>query len=139
MKYAIAWLILAVATAIGIGSLNWPAYQRMAKLGVSGQATAVELHPKVHNSVRYQYKVDGKMFYGQMQSWQPNLPLGQLHVGQPLVIYYDPQHPEHSVLGDPKAMLQNETISVALAAIVFPTVIVVAWAWRSRNDRSTHA
>jgi hypothetical protein len=56
--------------------------------------------------------------------------LEQLAVGQSVVIYYDPEHPEISVLGDPKPMLKNETISVALAALVVPTFLVVAWVWR---------
>ncbi|HEY4951895.1 MAG TPA: DUF3592 domain-containing protein [Verrucomicrobiae bacterium] len=131
MRYVITWLALAVAIAIGIGSLNWPAYHRMAASGVPGQATVIELLPKIHNTVRYEYHVGGQIFQGQMQSWQPNPPLEQLSIGQLLVIYYDPNNPRASVLGDPKPMLENETISVALATIVIPTFIVLTWAWKS--------
>ncbi|HUA37127.1 MAG TPA: DUF3592 domain-containing protein [Candidatus Sulfopaludibacter sp.] len=133
MRYAITWLALAGVIAIGIGSLNWPAYHRMMAAGVTGQARVIELLPKIHNTVRYEYHVGGLVFEGQMQSWLPNPPLEQLRVGQPLVIYYDPQHPAESVLGDPRPMLQNEMFSVALAAVVVPTFIVVTWAWRSRR------
>jgi hypothetical protein len=131
MRYAITWLALATTIAIGIGSLNWPAFHRMAAAGVSGQATVTELLPEIHNTVRYEYHVGGQVFHGQQQSWQPNPPLERLSVGQTLVIYYAPQNPGASVLGDPKPMLQNETISVALAATMIPTFIVVAWAWKS--------
>ena len=137
MRYAITWLALAAAIAVGIGSLNWPAYHRMVAVGVSGQASVVELLPETHNTVRYEYRVAGEAFTGQMQSWQPNPPLDQLRVGHPLVIFYDPQHPAQSVLGYPKPMLQNETISVALAAIVAPSFIVATWAWRS-SRRQAH-
>jgi hypothetical protein len=137
MRYAITWLALAAVIAVGIGSLNWATYYRMVAVGVSGQASVVELLPNVHNTVRYEYRVGGEAFNGQMQSWQPNLPLEQLKVGQPLVIYYDPQHPAKSVLGNPKPMLQNETISVALAAIGVPSFIVAGWAWRS-SRRNAH-
>ncbi len=58
----------------------------------------------------------------------------QLGVGRSLVIYYDPQRPEESVLGDPKPMLRNETISVLLAAFGVPTFIVVGWAWRVSRE-----
>jgi hypothetical protein len=138
MKYAITWLLLAVVVAVGIGSLNWPTYRRMAAQGVSGTATVVELLPKIHNTVRYQYEVGGQRFEGQMQSWQPNPPLEQLVVGQTVVIYYDPQRPEESVLGDPKPMLRNETISVLLAAFVMPTLIVGGWAWRVSRKHEDH-
>jgi uncharacterized protein DUF3592 len=121
MKYVITWLGLAIVIAIGIGSLNWPTYRRIAARGVSTQAMAVELFPEIHNTVRYRYAVGGQAFEAQMQPWQPNPPLEQLSVGRSLVIYYDPQHPEASVLGDPKPILRNETISILLADFGVPT------------------
>ena len=138
MRYLIAWLALAVVVGIGIGNLNWPNYRRMVVRGVSGQATVVELLPKIHNTVRYEYRVARQSFQGQMQSWQPNPPLEQLRVGEPLVIYYDPGHPEDSVLGDPRSMLRNETISIALAAVGLPTLLIVGWAWRSSRKHEGH-
>jgi uncharacterized protein DUF3592 len=133
MKYVIIWFVLAATVAIGLVSLNWPAYRRMVVRGVSGQATVVDLLPKNHQTVRYEYHVAGRIFQGCMQSWQPNAPLEQLRVGQTLVIYYDPEHPEESVLGDPRPMLKNETISIALGALIFPTFFVLAWARRGRR------
>jgi hypothetical protein len=135
MRYAITWLVLASLIAIGIGSLNWPAYRRMVSVGVLGQGRVVELLPKIHNTVRYDYRVGPRLFDGQMQSWQPNPPLEQLRIGQPLVVYYDPEHPAESVLGNPKPMLQNERVSVALAAVGAPSLIVATWAWRSSRKR----
>jgi hypothetical protein len=136
MKYMLTWFALTVVFTIGIGSLNWPAYHRMAVRGISGQATVIELHPEFHNTVRYEYRVAGQTFRGQMQSWGPNPELRQLSVGQPLVIYYDSEHPETSVLGDPRPMLKNETVSVALAALLFPTFIVLVWAWRTSRKHA---
>ncbi len=130
MRYVITWLVLAVVIAIGVGSLTLLSYRRMAVRGASGQATVIELLPQIHNTVRYEYHVAGRTFQGQMQSWSPNPSLEQLAVGQSVFIYYDPEHPEASVLGDPKPMLKNETISVALAAFVVPTFLVAAWVWR---------
>ncbi len=133
MRYILTWLVLAVVIAVGIGSLNWLSYRSMETRGVSGQGTVIELLPKIHNTVRYEYHVRGQSFEGRMQAWRPNPPLEQLSVGQSLVIYYDPEHPEKSVLGDPKGMIENETISVALATIIFSTFLVVAWARASRK------
>src|SRR5437016_1543104 len=114
MKYPITWLVLAVVVAVGIGSLNWPSYRRLAVRGVLGQANVIELLPNSHSTVRYEYGVRGQTFQGQTQSWAPNPPLNQLRVGQAVVICYDPKHPETSVLGDPKPIFKNETISVTL-------------------------
>jgi hypothetical protein len=138
MRYVITWLVLAAVITIGIGSLNWLSYLRLAMRGVLGQATAIELLPQIHNTVRYEYHVGERAFQGQMRSWPPNPPLEQLGVGQSLVIYYDPEHPEESVLGDPKPIFKNETISIALTAVGFPTLLVVVWAWRTSRNRAHH-
>ena len=68
-----------------------------------------------------------------MQSWLPNKPLEQLQIGEAVVIYYDPDHPEKSVLGDPSRILQNETISIILAAIGTPSFILIVVAWKNRK------
>ena len=136
MRYALAWMVLALAVSVGIGSLNWLSYRRLSTRGLAGQATVVELLPKDHNSVRYEYPVGSKVFQGRMQSWPPNPPLEDLVVGKTLTVYFDPERPEVSVLGDPKKMLTNETISVGLASILFPSFIVSAWMWMtSRRHR----
>ena len=59
------------------------------------------------------------MFQGQMQSGPPNPPLEQLSIGQSLAIYYDPEHPEDSVLGDPKPIFKIETISIDSLLLVY--------------------
>ena len=135
MKYTITWLVLAVVVAIGIGSLNLPTFYRLAERGVSEKATVVELFPQNHNTVRYEYKVAGQVLQRRMGSSQPNPPSGQLAIGQSVVIYYDPQHPEVSVLGDPKLMMRSEMVPVVLAAIIFPTFLVVVLAWKDHERK----
>jgi hypothetical protein len=134
-RYAVTWLLLALGITVGIGSLNWPTYRRLAARGVSAQAVVVELLPRFHDTVRYRYDVAGRTFEGQTQSWQPNPPSEKLRIGQPLVIYYDPGHPSTSVLGDPKPILENETISVLLAAFGMPTFVVVVWILNDAGKR----
>jgi hypothetical protein len=100
-----------------------------------GQGVVLELLPKIHNTVRYEYLVGGRKIEGQTQSSPPNSPLGQLKIGQSLIVCYDPEYPENSVLGYPKPILINEIVSVLLAATLGPTFIVTAWVWR-RSRRS---
>jgi Protein of unknown function (DUF3592) len=136
MKYATWWFVLAIAITAGIGSINLPTYRRLVVHGALGQATVLEVLPHDHNTLRYQYQVDGKRFRGQTQSWPPNPPLQQINLGQTVVIYYDPADPDVSVLGDPHGMLTNEIVSVGLAAIVLPTFLVIAWAGRQRISKA---
>jgi hypothetical protein len=71
-----------------------------------------------------------------MQSWQPNPPLAQTNEGDSVVIFYDPAHPDVSVLGEPRGMLHNETTFVGRAAIGLPTFIVIAWAFKESRKRA---
>jgi hypothetical protein len=124
MKWFALWLILAIAIAFVVGSLNVPLYERLITKGVQTKATVVELTPKIHNTVRYEYQVGGVKFEGQRSPWRPNPPTGELAVGDSLVIYYDPSNPSLSAPGDVGPMLTNELISVGMAALLMPTFIV---------------
>src|ERR1700761_3105067 len=124
MKYVILWLVLAVIIGCMIGSQDLPTYHRLAERAISGKATVIELLPQQHNTLRYEYQVAGQTYQGRMGSRQPNPPAEQLGVGQSVVIYYDPEHPEVSVPGDPRLMFNNEMFLVALAALMAPTFIV---------------
>jgi hypothetical protein len=132
MKYAITWLALTVAIALGIGKLSWLEYRRLAVHGVRTQGLTIEILPMQHGTVRYEYHVDGRKFEGQTQPWPPNPEW--MSVGQTVVVYYDPEYPERSVLGDPRPILKNETISIALAALIGPTFIVLVWRFRRQKS-----
>ena len=94
MKYLIAWLVMCAVIVIGIGSINVPKFWRLSARGVSGQGTVTKLLPEMHATACYEYIVAGQKFEGQTQPWRPNPSLDQLHVGENVVVYYDPLHPE---------------------------------------------
>jgi len=142
MRYVIPWLVLAAVFAVGIGSLNWLTYYRLNARGVEAQAIVVELTPDAHGTVRVEYRVAGQAFREQMAPQEPNPPPGEIALGQALVVCYDPQQPESSVLGNPRPMLENETISVLLAALLFSTFVVVGWAairQKTKQNRPSRA
>jgi len=127
--------MVAAAIIFGFGSLNCPLFFRLVTRGVSSKATVIALTPEDHNTVRYEYHVGGELFTARDQCWPPNLPLEKLSAGQPVAIYYDPRNPRDSVLGDPKPMLENELGSIAVAGVLFPTIItfVFARSWRKHG------
>jgi hypothetical protein len=124
MKWVILWLLLAVVAFAAIGSMDLPFFYRIRANGVRQQAIATKLTPEFHYTVYYRYQVDGANFEGRDHPWPPNPPLNEIKVGQSLVVYYDPQNPSRSVLGNPEPMLTNELAFVGVVALVFPTAIV---------------
>jgi len=112
------------------GGLNLPTCWRLAHRGASIRGTVIEVLPNMHATVRYRYNVDGREFFGQRQPRPPNPSFERLAEGAPLTVWYDPEHPEVSVLGLPGALLQGEAISVMLWAVIAPTFILLAWQFR---------
>jgi hypothetical protein len=139
MRYVITWIILALSLTIGIGSINWVRLRRITSRGVRGEAIVIGLFPTNHNTLRYEYHVAGKTFIGQTQSSDPNPPLERLAVGEKVVIFYDPEDPHDSILGDPAPVLWNETISVLLAATVVPTFLVIVWRRKASAKQPSQA
>jgi hypothetical protein len=137
MKHVLIWLALAVAFAVGGSSLDWIGYRGVVTHGVRVRATVTAVLPKDHASARYQYQADGRTFRGQMCPWPPNPPLEQLRVGQTVVVYYDPEFPGNSVLGDPRLIWRNEVETFAVGALLFPTILVFGWRHQSRRRRAS--
>jgi hypothetical protein len=131
VKYAAAWLVLMMLFAAITGGHNWPTYWRLAHRSASVEGTVIQLLPKMHATVRYRYNVDGHEYHGQTQPWPPNPSIEGLAEGATLTVWYDPEQPNVSVLGLPGVLLENETISVMLAAILAPTFILLAWRYRT--------
>ena len=86
-----------------------------------------------------EYHVAGRSFHGQTQPSMPNPPLEQLTIGQPVVVFYDPEKPEDSVLGDPKPILQNETISVLLGATIIPIFLIAILLGKTSRTKAIQA
>ena len=131
MKYIIAWFILFAGLVVFLGCLNWGSYYQIAIDGVCSKAIVLELLPQQHQLVSYRYEVDGRILSGKAQSRPPNPSLDHLKVGQDVVIYYNRSHPDRSILGYPRPIIIHESISIILAALVFPTLIVLIWRAKS--------
>lgn len=140
MKKAISvWLAyLAVFAALFVllpltGISHWRDYRRLASRGVRSAGTITAILPEDHNSARYRYRVAEASYEGQFRSWPPNPPLGQLTFGQTVVVYYDPVHPDVSVLGEPGPILRNETEGLVIGPFFFSTVLALCWFFGTRR------
>jgi hypothetical protein len=118
---------------MGTGSLNVPAYSQLVKHGVQARGIVTKVTPKFHNTASYVYTVDGRSFDGRNQSWLPNVPVADLKPGDPVIVFYDPQNPSRSVLGNPRPMLENELAFVGLGAVTLPTVVICILANNQRK------
>ncbi|MBJ6726358.1 DUF3592 domain-containing protein [Geomesophilobacter sediminis] len=131
--FVVTWMICASVASYLLAQKYWVSYYRIANHGVSEKAIVLQLLPENHNLVRYSYKFGDKTFEGMRGSFPPNKSFNNLKVGEEVTIYFDPQHPETSLLGDPKAIFKDETIAVMIGGIAFPLLILLTLFFGNRE------
>lgn len=134
LKYVVAWLALSILFAALTGGLNWLTYWKLAHRSASAHGTVIQVFPEMHATVHYRYFIDGREYQGQTQPRKPNPPIEHLTAGSALTVWYNPAEPKISVIGLPSALLENEIISVASMAVLFPTFILLVWRYRMLLD-----
>jgi len=103
---------------------NWTDYLRLVRRGVASQGTITAVVPEMHGTVRYEYEVNGRAEQGQTQPHPPNPSVTSLKIGDSVRVYYDPANPTISTLGEPGALLRNETVSLLALALLLSTAMV---------------
>lgn len=101
---------------IGLTALDWSKYQHLARNAVktTGKVTAKE--PQKHNSIRYSFEVDHKTYSGLGHAGGENPTFDELQVGAPVSVYYDPDQPDNSFLGNPAEQAASVTTGVGFLA-----------------------
>lgn len=124
----VTWIIFAT---IGFGFGKWafgsPEVDRFAEKGVPIYGYAVEKYPDKHATIRYSYEVGEKQYDGVGNSGYGNPGFDEIQIGQKVVVFYDPEAPEQSMMGYPQSYNQINRYGTIFSAIffpIFPMVIV---------------
>jgi hypothetical protein len=136
IKYLLLYLALAIAIVLFIGSINWMTYYRLSKQGIGTKAVVTKTNCSNHMTFSYRFDFNGQSIDGSGGDGYGNPSCDTLKQGDPVLIYYLSSQPEINVPGDPKERLNNETISIAMAALIFPALLVFAinrWAKKQKQ------
>ena len=120
------WILLACLFGfLGIKFLNWSEYRHLANSAVktTGRITAKE--PENHRFIVYSFDVEGRSYSGRGNGGGENPEFEQLRIGDPVSVYYDPQNPNDSFLGNPRKQADSITIGVLFLALVGSTFSIV--------------
>jgi Protein of unknown function (DUF3592) len=135
--YLITWSILAISALFAAALvLRWPTYHGLSTRGTATRARVIEKQPENHRFVRYSYVVGDRTYDGLGNAGDGNPEFDEIHVGDEVNVYYDPQNPETSFLGNPNHQLQSITRGVVFITVVLPLVIVLALLRRDRKRYS---
>ena len=119
-------LYLASTLAIGIfaGSLNLPHYSRLEARGASANARVTSTDCGNHETVAYRFRVDDRTYDGQGNAGFGIPACGHLKPGDTVLVRYLVADPTQSLPGDINDRLQNEWLSVVVAAFGMPLIIL---------------
>ncbi len=131
--FVVIWILCSSVATYLLAQKNWTSYYRIVNNGISWKATVFQLLPQNHNLVRYSFKFGDKLFEGMRSSSPPNPPFNLLKTGEEVTVYFDPRHPEISLLGEPKAIFKDETIAVVTGGVVFPFLILLGLFYGNRE------
>ena len=118
---------------IGMGSFNLPYYSRLEAHGANVKARVTATECGNHGTVVYEFRAAEGTYTGRSNAGFATPPCQRLKAGDPVTVRYLLADPTRSVLGSIDDRLWNEWVSVVLAALVLPLVVVGIVRHRARR------
>ena len=117
------WLALACGFGIGLGSRNWIRYYRLVKHGIPTEGLVTsQPDPHNHGFLHYSYTVRSQAF---TTTGYP-----RAADGHTFTVFYLPDDPAVNCPGDPGELLAAESVSIGMASLLFPTLMIGYAYWR---------
>jgi hypothetical protein len=127
--FALAWLALATVFGSMLYPINMPKLRQLVAHGARATAQVTKLDCANHNRAFYAFRV-GIVEY----SGHDGMPgLCEEMRGETIIVYYDRTNPASSIAREPRAALENETVSIAAVCLLFPTIILFIVSRRLRR------
>jgi len=120
------WVAMTfLSLTLGALLLEVPKYYRLDEHGIKLSGRIIELQLLNHASVRYEYEVDSRPYTGIGHAGDIGSTFDDLRPGESVSVFYDPQRPEFSCLGEPRQHLNSLLRGTGLIS-TFPTLFFLA-------------
>ena len=126
------WLMLVIAIGASPGKRVLQ-YRRLSHNGVTLHGIARGRAP--HQQIEYSYEINGQTYQGVGRTGIGSPSLYEISIGDKVSVYFLPDAPEISCLGDPAELYSNDLPPTLLVSLLFPTAIVIALAVRISRKR----
>lgn len=118
---SLIWLALTILfTVIGIVVLDWQKWSSLAKYGIETKGKVVKKEPDNHRFIQYSYSVDQQTFSGLGSAGDPNPEFDQLNVGDTITVFFNPDNPKESFLGNPESQSRSIRNGIVFLAVLGP-------------------
>lgn len=128
---AAAILIAMIAGAV---FLEVPKYYRLSRSGRETIGKVVSKEREKHNTINLQYSVEGRTFESGGFAEAVGRSFDTLSVGDQVVIYYDPDDPGKSTLGDPVGYLKTSLRGTLFISFI-PLLAYISYKVKTRSKR----
>lgn len=111
-----------IGRGIGYAVFDPAPFEHMAKVGVLAEGTVIGKDRENHATITYAYVIRGSEYRGTGHNIGNFSSIDQVQLGDRFAIYYDPDKPEMSVLGDPRDDLASQYTGILFLTIALPLV-----------------
>ena len=92
---------------------QWRSYERLAHSGAKTTGRVIKKEPENHQSVRYEYSIASKSYFGSGSTGSRGLPvLYQIRIGDQIPVTYLPKNPSVSLPGDPEEIYSSWSVAL---------------------------
>jgi hypothetical protein len=118
----VVWFIFALFFfGESVFALDGVKYLRLAKLSRETRGSVISKEPDNHFFIRYSYQVDGQAYQGIGSAGRGNPSFEDLNLGDPVRVYYDPENPNSSLLGNPSQQFASISRGVIFTTLLGPS------------------
>ena len=125
-RFLLLWLVGASLLGFGLGSFNIPNLFPLTRRGVETAGTVTDFEPNNHRTVHYSFDVNGKSYSGSQQGGVEGEETSVSSISTRHAVFYLPDDPNVSCIGNPTPMLKNEIIPIVLAMLFIPPFFLLS-------------
>ncbi len=117
----VIWIVFTIiGYGVGYRILHSDQLERLMKHGVGIYGTVTSKEPENHATVIYEYSVSGTNYSGRGRASDGNPKFEDIAIGERVIVFYDPDNPNESVMGYPQYQQERNTGGIYFFALVLP-------------------
>jgi hypothetical protein len=125
-RFLLLWCVGASLLGFGLASFNIPRLYSLVRNGLETTGTITDFEPNNHRTVDYSFDVKGKTYSGSQQGGVEGEETSVSSISSRRAVFYLPDDPNVSCIGDPAPMLKNEIIPIVLTMLFIPPFFLLS-------------
>ena len=113
-----------------------PKYYRLNKYGVEVQGTVILKEPEQHQRIEVQYEVNNNKLKAGGGAGDFDKDFSSVKLQEKVPVYYNPEYPEESCLGNPSKHLDSSLIEICVISFI-PFLLFISYILKKISSEKT--